>query len=146
MKKKRTLLLALTGICILMLGGCGQGQKPGEAFDQEVNTLEGASLRVDEASATGIAYTIRNETDKNLSYGQDYHLQKQEDGTWYVLEPEHPAAVTLELLWLSAGEEESLAVDWKDSYGKLPKGDYRFVKSVSDEENGYYLAGEFSVE
>ncbi len=146
MKKQRKLLLALTGICILLLGGCGQGQKLGEAFAEEVNTLEGAALRVDQASPTGISFTIQNQTDKDLSYGQDYHLQKQKDGTWYVLEPENPVAVTLEMLWLPAGGEEAMTVEWKDSYGELPKGNYRFVKNFSDEESGYYLAGEFTLE
>lgn len=136
----------IVGISLILLTACGQ--KLGEEFTQEVNTLEGAQISVDESAVTptGITYTISNQSDKDLSYGQDYSLQKEKDGRWYLVEPENLVAITLELLWLPAGNTDTYEISWENSYGKLSSGHYRIIKNVSDDEAGYYLAGEFDVE
>lgn len=139
-------LLGAAAISILFLGGCGQ--KSGEEFTQEVNTLEGASLTVEEASVSPVEITcvINNQSETDLSYGQDYGLQREKDGKWYQVIPKKDVAVTLELLWAPAGSQNSHTVNWQYSYGKLQKGHYRIVKSVADNSQGYYLAGEFRIE
>ena len=144
MKKSKILAAVLTGMCLIFLAGCGQ--KLGDEFTEEVNTLEGAALVVDESVATGITYTMENQTDKDLNYGQDYGLQKEKDGKWYQVESKEPVAVTMELLWLPAGSTDTLELNWESSYGKLASGHYRIVKNVSDNESGYYLAGEFEID
>lgn len=146
MKKSRILSVLITAISLALFTGCGQ--KLGEEFTEEVNTLEGAEIVVDESlvTSTGITYTISNQSDKDLDYGQDYGLQKEKDGRWYQVEPENPVDVTLELLWIPAGSRDTHEISWETSYGKLSAGHYRIVKSVSDNENGYYLAGEFNIE
>lgn len=146
MKKSKILSAIIVGVSLTLLSGCGQ--KLGEEFTQEVNTLEGANITVDESMVTpaGITYTINNQSDRELNYGQDYSLQKEKDGNWYQVEPENPVAVTLELLWLPAGSTDTLETSWDTSYGTLTSGHYRIVKSVSDNENSYYLAGEFDIE
>lgn len=144
MKKIFLLLITVTGI--IMLAGCGEKTVLGEEFTEEVNTLEGLSIRIDEASvtSTGLSYEIDNQSEENLSYGQDYSVQKQKDGKWYVLEG-NPIAITMELLWLSAGESASHEVNWEDGFGKLAKGHYRLIKNMGTEEAGYYVAGEFTI-
>lgn len=146
MKKSGMLSVMIMGMSLLLLTGCGQ--KLGDEFTEEVNTLEGAAITVDEsmAAATGITYTIDNQTDRDLNYGQDYGLQKEKDGRWYQVVPKNPVAVTLELLWLPSGNTDTHEVGWESSYGKLASGHYRIVKNVSDNENGYYLAGEFQID
>ncbi|GFI48189.1 hypothetical protein IMSAGC019_03516 [Lachnospiraceae bacterium] len=141
----RRLLAAAIGAGLLCLGGCGV--KLGEEFTGEVNILEGVAVQTQEGtvSPTGITLEINNQSDKDLNYGQDYSLQKEKDGRWYQVEPESPVAVTLELLWIPAGSTQEMEVRWEASYGKLPEGHYRIVKSFADEEKGYYLAGEFSL-
>lgn len=145
MKKNKILSVMIIGMSLLLFSGCGQ--KLGDEFTEEVNTLEGASIVVDESAvaSTGITYTMENQTDRDLSYGQDYGLQKEKDGRWYQVEPESPVAVTLELLWLPAGNTDTFELSWESSYGKLSSGHYRIVKNVSDNESGYYLAGEFEI-
>lgn len=146
MKKSKILSVMIVGISLILFTGCGQ--KLGEEFTQEVNTLEGAEITVDESMVTsiGITYMISNQSDQDLNYGQDYGLQKEKDGKWYQVEPRNPVAVTLELLWLPAGNTDTLEISWETSYGTLSSGHYRIVKSVSDNENSYYLAGEFDIE
>lgn len=144
MKKKISVILLL--LCVLMLWGCGT--KLGEEFTGEVNTLEGAGLTVDLDSVTpvGITYTINNQSKKDLSYGQDYSIQKEKDGKWYLVEPKSPVAVTMELLWIPVGNTDTMQLSWENSYGKLSSGKYRILKMFSDEEQGYGLAGEFIIE
>lgn len=139
-------LLTTAALSVLLLGGCGQ--KLGEEFTEEVNTLEGVTLTVEETSVNpiAIAYIIDNQSETDLSYGQDYGLQMEKDGKWYQIIPKKDVAVTLELLWVPAGSGNSHTVNWQDSYGKLTKGHYRIVKSVADNSRGYYLAGEFRIE
>ena len=146
MKKSKILSVMIVGISLILFTGCGQ--KLGEEFTQEVNTLGGAEITVDESMVTsiGITYMISNQSDQDLNYGQDYGLQKEKDGKWYQVEPRNPVAVTLELLWLPAGNTDTLEISWETSYGTLSSGHYRIVKSVSDNENSYYLAGEFDIE
>lgn len=145
MKKSKTILIMVLALNILLLVGCGQ--KLGEEFTEEVNTLEGVSLTVDAESAasSGITYTLDNQSDKDINFGQNYSLQMEKDGKWYQVESQDPMAVTLELLWLPAGTSDTYEIKWDSSYGKLSSGNYRIVKNVSDEENGYYLAGEFQL-
>lgn len=139
-------LLTTAALSILLLGGCGQ--KLGEEFTGEVNTLEGVILTVEETSVSPaeIAYVIDNQSGVDLSYGQDYSLQMEKDGKWYQIIPKRDVAVTLELLWAPAGSQNSHTVNWQSSYGKLQKGHYRIIKSGADNSQVYYLAGEFQVE
>lgn len=145
MKKSRVLSVIVAGISLIMLTGCGQ--KLGEEFTEEVNTLEGVEMTVDESliTPTGITFTISNQSDKELNYGQDYSILKEKEGRWYQVVPENPVAVTMELLWLPADNTDTHEISWETSYGKLSSGNYRIIKYVFDSENGYCLAGEFTI-
>lgn len=147
MKRSKKTAAMLIGVVLLTaLAGCGA--KLGEEFTEEVNTLEGVTLTVDgeTVSPEGITYIVDNQSETDLNFGQDYSLQKEEKGKWYQLSPANSVAVTLELLWVPAGGTETLEVNWDVAYGKLPAGHYRILKSFADNENGYYLAGEFTLE
>lgn len=144
--KKLVLLLAAAITGAAMLTGCGEKVTLGEEFTEEINTLEGLSILIDEASvtSTGLSYEIANQSEEDLSYGQDYSVQKEENGKWYTLEG-NPIAVTMELLWLPSGESAAHEVNWEGGYGKLAKGHYRLVKNMGTEEAGYDVAGEFTI-
>ncbi len=118
-----------------------------EVFSKNVNTLKGASLSVKEvySPATGLTYVLDNHAGRDLNFGQDFSLQKEEDGKWYIVEPKEPFAVTMQLLWIPNGCTDTYEIGWEASYGVLSKGHYRIVKSVADDKQGYYLAGEFNV-
>lgn len=146
MKKSKKAAAIVIGAAFVFLAGCGT--KRGEEFTEEVNTLGEVTLTVDgeTASADGVTYTVVNGSEKDLNFGQDYSLQKEEKGKWYQLSPANPVAVTMELLWVPAGGTETMEINWDAAYGKLPAGHYRLVKNFSDDESGYYLAGEFTLE
>ncbi|MDE7334255.1 MAG: hypothetical protein K2O16_18910 [Lachnospiraceae bacterium] len=145
MNRNRKLLTCVLAMCLVLFAGCGQ--KLGAEFSEEVNMLEGAELSVDESlvTPTGLTYSISNQSGRDLNYGQDYSLLKEKDGKWYLVEPERPVAVTMELLWVPAGSTDTMEISWESSYGKLSGGHYRLLKNFSDNEKGYYLAGDFHV-
>lgn len=146
MKRNKKAAAMLLGAALLIsLVGCGA--KLGEEFTEEVNILEGVTLTVNEetVSSEGITYTVDNQSETDLNFGQDYSLQKEEKGKWYQLSPANPVAVTMELLWVPAGSTETLEINWDAAYGKLPAGHYRILKNFADNERGYYLTGEFTV-
>lgn len=145
--KKWMLMIAVTITGAALLTGCGEKVSLGEEFTEEVNALEGVSIVIQEdtISPTGFTYEIDNQSGQDLSYGQDYSVQKEKDGKWYTLEG-NPIPVTLEMLWASAGSTNTHEVNWEAGYGKLKKGHYRLVKSLATEEAGYWFAAEFNIE
>ena len=78
MKISKKTAAMLIGAAFVFLVGCGS--KLGEEFTEEVNTLEGVTLMVDgeTASADSITYTVDNGSEKDLNFGQDYSLQKED--------------------------------------------------------------------
>lgn len=117
------------------------------AYSEEVNILKGAALSVKEVRcpATGLTYVMDNQSGRELNFGQDYSLQEEIEGKWYVVEAKEPMAVTMQLLWIPNGSTDTYEINWETFYGELPKGHYRIVKSVADDKQGYYIAGEFLV-
>lgn len=146
MKRSKKTVAMLIGAALIFLVGCGA--RLGEEFTEEVNALEGVTLTIDKETLTSekATYTVVNRSEKDLNFGQDYSLQKEEKGKWYQLTPANPVAVTMELLWVPAGGEETLDINWNAAYGKLPAGHYRLIKNFADDESGYYLAAEFTLE
>lgn len=147
--KKQRMQLGMAVVVLfcmtLILGGCSM--KLGDEHTGEVNVLQDVVLAVDEESVktTEITYTIDNQSQKDLTYGRDYYLEMEKDGKWYQVIPKQEIAITLDLLWVPAGMTESIFVNWADSYGELKAGHYRIIKPVTDNKQGYFLAGEFTV-
>ena len=55
--------------------------------------------------------------------------------------------MNLTLFWLvilKPDESKEIDIDWSYGYGKLPKGDYRIIKSVFSDNNEIYISGEFT--
>ena len=46
---------------------------------------------------------------------------------------------------LKPDESKEIDIDWSYGYGKLPKGDYRIIKSVFSDNNEIYISGEFTI-
>ena len=127
--------------------GTNAGADEYPEFLEPVNILAGVSLFVKEVfgPATGLTYVLDNRSGRDLNFGQDFSLQREKDGKWYVLESKAPMAVTMQLLWIPDRCTDTYEINWEVSYGELPKGHYRIIKSVADDKQGYYMAGEFDV-
>lgn len=98
----------------------------------------GMEIKEENISSKGVAYTVYNNTDTTISFGEDYHLKYQENGTWvdvpYIIENWGFNDIGYEL---PAGADQEIAVDWQWLYGTLQDGVYLLEKNISVEtENG----------
>lgn len=128
---------------------------PENAVKQESAAGEdpGASVRavVKESSAESVTYVVENNTDRTITYGRAFSLEKLTDGSWQEVMPEQKVVWTLELLVLDPGSSAEFTVNL-GFYGTLPAGQYRLVKSYQidtgkepEEYANYPLYVEFTV-
>lgn len=120
-----------------------------------VNNTESVSMTIKEDSvlASGITLLFKNNTDKELTYGEFFVLEKQMDDEWYEMPIifEGYYGFTAIGLVLKPSQTREWSVDWEWLYGKLASGDYRIVKGISeikdtgDNEN-FQLAAEFTID
>jgi hypothetical protein len=135
MRKVLTLIL----FCFLLVG-CDK--EIGKYISMEnIDTISGISIEVDEKALTNktLSYTIKNNTDSEITYMSDWFIEVYENHAWYHYE--------VEVLW--DGEEKTVdanssieeKVNFSLLYGNLKKGKYRFVKHV----NNLYLESFFEI-
>ena len=152
MKMKLFVLL----ICMMFIFvGCSNEKEGVPTSHETVNNLEGITMHIKEGtvSSTGMTVVLENKTDKHISYGDPYTLEKNMDGKWFevadILDGNYGFNdIGYKLPPSRANEWE---VDWQWLYGKLDKGKYRLVKYVLDfrqagDFDRYYLAVEFEIQ
>ena len=125
---------------------------------EAVNNLEGVTMRVKEGtmSSTGMTVVLENKTDKEITYGDPYTLEKNMGGKWFEVSVLESLIGYYGFNDIGYGVNPSSTneweVDWEWLYGKLDKGQYRLVKKyVSDfrrqgDYDQYYLAVEFEIQ
>lgn len=112
-------------------------------FAYNENNLDGVSMTVKDVTASGCTVVFSNELDHELTYGEDFSLEKLDPETkeWTYV------PIVFEGDWgfnqvgycLAAQSESTLAVDWSWLYGSVEPGTYRIVKSVlNDADAGEY--------
>lgn len=139
--KLKTLNVCL--LTIFFLSACGT-RKEASPFE-EVNTLDGVdiSLNQDIYAPEGDTFilTVSNDSEEEISYGIAFTVEVEEDGEWYVVEPEEEMAFILIAHMLDPGEEaeEELNMEY---YEPFEEGHYRVVRQME----GEVLTAEFSIE
>ena len=178
---KRFVWILAVSLLILSLAACRAGQTPaagssgsGETADaadgsaapvsgegsgggtsEGVLSDWGVTLRVTQASATGLSYVWEQAgglPEGELSTGTWYEVLRLEGGEW-VPQPYLPDNVGWETVALLLPEGGSLdgETDWEWLYGSLPAGEYRFVKEVmlfrgTGDYDTQKLSASFSIE
>ena len=115
--KKQIILFLL--IC-LSLVGCGSNEKYEKAI-WDTTEYEGVSATVEDTSSIGLTAILNDTTEHEFTIQGWVHIQVQKDNEWYEV-PKVKDIVTTASDNMSSN---SLAVDWSESYGELPNGDYR---------------------
>ena len=147
-------LLMLIVCATFGLVGCSNEKQGLPTSHEAVNNLEGVTMRIKEgtASSTGMTVVLENKTDKKITYGTPYTLEKSSDGNWFeVLDILNGNYAFIDIGYnLDPSSTNEWEVDWQWLYGKLDKGEYRLVKDVSDfrqagDFDRYYLAVEFEI-
>ena len=146
--KRRIFTVLLCGLLLIALAGCTKKEEDLEfekESDARVVTDGDVTLYFKDD-----AIFLKNNSDKDYSYSNEYWLEKLQDEKWYVLKPVKDVGFYAEVLDLKAGEEKRLEINWQDIYGKLDSGIYRVVKTIGFEnEDGkkesFEVAAEFNI-
>lgn len=116
--------------------------EPNNQNTYTISELENITISISNISPTGATVTIKDNTITPAIYGIWYGIQKEIDGKWYNLEP-----LIKNYAWITIGytvddnNEIIFEINWKDLYGKLPKGNYRILK----EAHKKYIAAPFTI-
>lgn len=124
-------------------------------LDGEANSLDTVKdkvrLEVKEGTLkkTKATFILKNDSDVNITYGNEYKIEKKIDDNWQELEGK--LAFNLPAYNLKYMDSVELKLDWKNGYGFLDKGQYRLVKSVSVEKvdgskEEFNIYGDFSID
>ena len=145
---KKVLIVLISLVLLFGVTGCGKNN-----FDiGEKSTVEVVdkyvTFEIDDETLTNESATVvfRNDSEYTVSYGTPYELEIKEDGEWHKINVE--LFFTMPLMSLEPGESIDLEFNWAESYGKLAKGEYRIIKSVtveSDNPESFYVAAEFTI-
>lgn len=105
-------------------------------------------------SKKGATFILKNNTNKEYSYGQEYIIEKNENGSWKEVDTLTGNPLTWNLIAYSLKDKEQkvINVDWSIGYGELKKGEYRLKKYIFqdedrpiDESKKIYLYAQFSI-
>lgn len=142
MKKIFALGLLTTIFLLTACGSTNLGEESSHGSD--VNNLEGVTIELTKdtykSEGDNFELVVKNNSDKEVTYGVPYSLEYLSDGTWYVVEPEEEMAFIMIAFILAAGEEaaEELNLTY---YEPLAAGQYRIIRQIDGEE----LTAEFEV-
>lgn len=143
MKKILTILLCIA--IIIGIGGCKKNKKEisfSKVADEKI--LEGATMIIKSGTLTKTGATILI-TDVNKdevhTYGEDFRIDKKEDGEWTHLDLERKGFAIKDIGYnVDKNNELEMKIYWGWIYGTLEKGEYRLVKEATiNEEDGAYL-------
>lgn len=152
MKNKLLSILICGLLFTILLTGCDIIKNELEIGNESniEQTTENVILTLKDGTLTknGATFILKNNDNVVYSYGPAWELEIKQGGTW------HKINVVLNfnspLYQLDVNEAKELNINWEDSYGTLPEGDYRIIKAV-DIENAdevfekFYVTSEFTI-
>lgn len=106
----------------------------------ETDSIDGFTFELDPETLTGegAAFVYSNRSGNGISYGAEWHLEKELDGKWYNLVTANAGydAWPAIMLWVENGETIRDEINFANTYGVLTDGHYRYVKSFAIGERG----------
>ena len=128
-------IFALVFAAILLLSGCGAGNKSLGISEEIITDTEILKLKIIEVGSEKIALEIKNESKCEIGYEEFYFLEFEKDDEWHRLAPKYEESF-IEVAYVL--EKES-SCTWGDRfsriYGELPEGKYRLIKYFTIFEN-----------
>ena len=104
-------------------------------------------LKEDSLTENGATFILKNNTDKEYTYGPEYYIEINRNGTWeeYKTITGDPLVWNTVIYTLKPNEEKELIIDWSYGY-ELIGGTYRVVKKAFEKnEQPIYLYANFNV-
>jgi hypothetical protein len=87
-------------------------------------------VKKDTVTQTSLTYHIYNLTNEELYYGVDYEIEVYRNNEWRHFDVE-AAWIEIAVILPAHGKNEE-TIEWTNIYGKLPKGQYRLIKTVNN--------------
>lgn len=139
---KKIAVLALTLVIVLTVAGCNSVTFSTPSAYENVNETSEVMISVKGQSLTdtGLTLLIQNNAGEELSYGMEYTIEQNKDGSWYSMDSEQSFNSLAAIL--KPGDTNEFEVTWEK---KLPKGAYRVVKPVNTSQGSTPLSVEFEV-
>ena len=110
-------------------------------IDKVTMTLQEATL-----TKTGATFVITDKNEAPYGYGEDYGIQKKENGIWKNVPLINEFIVPAIGIIPNKEGKITFNVNWSKPYGELEKGTYRFVKNIDYLEEHYEIYAEFTIE
>lgn len=126
------------------------GQEYAPVVDNENNEEIRFEVKADTITARGATINIVNNSDYDISFGEDYVIQKYERGNWKSIDTASEVNDWNDMLYIvESGNPAEIRVYWADKYGELEGGSYRIGKTIIDNYNlstSYDVYGYFKIE
>ena len=109
-----------------------------------VTTIENVSVEIKEGTLSnrGAAIVITNNSKKNVTFGEDYSIERNILGKWFKMRTKTKDIwFNLVSYEVAPGEKREFEEIWDAWYGRLGKGKYRLIKEL----NGKRIAVEFEI-
>lgn len=126
-------------LLLLLVVGC---ETPLEhKSNRLINESDDFDFVVDSSKQTDISlkYVITNNSDEVIDYTEEYYIEKLQDNEWYMYDVEVEFIDKVTMIY--PGKEEVRYIEFEPIYGKLKKGEYRFIKVI----NGKKYAALFKI-
>lgn len=140
------LLISLTSI--LLLTGCTNEIDKLITVESDIKIEDSnVTLKVkeDTLTKTGATFILENNKNTIINYTIAYEIEAKRDNKWYKLGIINEFIE--EIYEVDARSTDQIIIDWKNSYLKLPKGEYRVIKEITVPSTYelFYIAAEFTI-
>ena len=140
------LLISLTSI--FLLTGCTNEIDKLITVESDIKIEDSdVTLKVkeDTLTKTGATFILENNKNNAINYTIAYEIEAKRDNKWYKLGIINDFIE--EIYEVDAKSTDQIIIDWKNSYLKLPKGEYRVIKEITVPATYelFYIAAEFTI-
>ena len=140
------LLISLTSI--FLLTGCTNEIDKLITVESDIKIEDSnVTLKVkeDTLTKTGATFILENNKNNAINYTIAYEIEAKRDNKWYKLGIINEFIE--EIYEVDAKSTDQIIIDWKNSYSKLPMGEYRVIKEITVPATLelFYVAGEFTI-
>ena len=146
--KKIILALLISLTSIFLLTGCTNEIDKLITVESDIKIEDSnVTLKVkeDTLTKTGATFILENNKNNAINYTIAYEIEAKRDNKWYKLGIINEFIE--EIYEVDAKSTDQIIIDWKNSYLKLPKGEYRVIKEITVPATLelFYVAGEFTI-
>lgn len=115
-----------------------------EDLEKYLTVVNDGSMSIKEETLTNIGFTliIKNLSDNEITLGEEYRIDKKENGKWRPVVPiiDNYGFIDIGYI-LKPNDDFETKINWKWLYGELETGEYRLIKDVNDK----YVSVEFRI-